>query len=30
VAGAEWRERLRPAAVAERFEAVLESVCRRT
>lgn len=28
-AGAEWRERLRPAAVAERFETVLESVCRQ-
>ena len=28
-AGAAWHERLRPAAVAERFEAVLENVCRR-
>jgi glycosyltransferase involved in cell wall biosynthesis len=28
-AGAEWRRRLQPAAVAERLEAVLERVCRR-
>jgi glycosyltransferase involved in cell wall biosynthesis len=28
-AGAEWRERLRPSAVAERLESVLEGACRR-